>query len=332
MIYHWLFPLCFFCFLTPVKDKKNDKISVTAAELKEWVSFLSSDQMQGRRNGSPEMKVAAEWIEKKFLEAGLKPVEKTGNLIQEYSYTARQGLVNERNVIGFIEGSDPELKNEYIILSAHFDHIGIRKGNPVDSINNGADDNAAGTCTIIGIAKNIKESGIKPGRSIIFTAFSGEESGMKGSGYFVSNCPVPAQKIYANLNFEMTGHSEGLGKRKYYMTGCSKSNLDNVIREYEINSEFHLIDTLAITEMLFQASDNIAFSRMSLQDGVSKGVPSGTFATSTIPGYLHSVSDEASLFDFDNMSEMVEHFTDIVIMLSNSKETVSWTDPHFVRP
>jgi Zn-dependent M28 family amino/carboxypeptidase len=305
---------------------------VTGTELKEWVSFLSSDQMKGRRNGSPEMKQAADWIEKKFLEAGLKPVDTTGNFIQEYSYMAKQGLVNERNVIGFIEGSDPELKNEYIIVSAHFDHIGIKKGNPVDSVYNGADDNASGTCTIAGIARNIKESGLKPGRSIIFAAFSGEESGMKGSGYFVSNCPVLVQKIYADLNFEMTGHSEGLGKRKYYMTGCSRSNLDNVITEYEKNSKYQLIDTLGITEMLFGASDNISFSRMSVQNGISTGVPSGTFATSTIPEYLHSVSDEASLFDFENMSEMVEHFTDVVLMLSNSKETVSWTDPNFVRP
>ena len=83
-----------------------------------------------------------------------------------------------------IKGTDPLLKDQYIILSAHFDHVGVRKGSDTDSIYNGADDNAAGTCTLLGIAKTIKESGLKPGRTIVFAAFSGEEMGMRGSRLF----------------------------------------------------------------------------------------------------------------------------------------------------
>ena len=92
-----------------------------------------------------------------------------------YSFTSRQTSIAERNVIGIIEGTDPLLKDQYIVLSAHFDHIGIRPGLNPDSIRNGADDNAAGTCTIIGIAKALSQLNIKPGRTILLAAFSGEE-------------------------------------------------------------------------------------------------------------------------------------------------------------
>ncbi|MCX6329031.1 MAG: M28 family peptidase, partial [Bacteroidia bacterium] len=191
-----------------LNQKKN---AVTASELKEWISFLSSDEMKGRKNGSPEMKKAALWIAEKYREYGLKPAGANDELIQNYSYSSWLGTIEERNVVGIIEGSDPSLKNQYIVLSAHFDHIGIKRGAVPDSICNGADDNAAGTCAVIGIAKALSLSKMKPGRSILFAAFSGEESGMRGSRYFVSASPVPLKNIIADINFEMIGHSEYLG-------------------------------------------------------------------------------------------------------------------------
>jgi len=218
------------------------------------------------------------------------------------------------------------------VISAHFDHIGIKRGSVPDSIFNGADDNAAGTATLIGIAKAIKESVSKPGRSIIFAAFSGEESGMRGSRYFVANSPVPLKNIYADLNFEMTGHSEYLGKNKYYMTGCLNSNLDDLIGIFNKDSKFQLIDTIELAHSLFNSSDNIAFSRISSADGVTKGIPSGTFATTTMASHIHNVTDEPGLFDFDNMAELVNYFGGVVIWLSNTKKEVIWTDPKFIRP
>ena len=77
-----------------------------------------------------EMKSAADWIAGKFREYGLKSIGENDNFFQEYTASSRQGMISERNVIGIIEGSDPVLRNQYIVVSAHFDHIGIRKGNP----------------------------------------------------------------------------------------------------------------------------------------------------------------------------------------------------------
>lgn len=306
--------------------------SVTSGDLREWVSYLASDKMMGRRNGSPEMKIAADWIAEKFREMGLKPVAPSVDLIHNYTFTSRQNQVNERNVIGLLEGSDPAFKDEYIVLSAHFDHVGIKMGSKPDSIYNGADDNAAGTAAIIGIAKALKASGIKPGRSIIFAAFSGEENGMRGSRNFVAKPPVPLNKIYANLNFEMIGHSEYLGKKKYYMAGCLLSDLDDLIGDFNKNTAFQLVDTIKLAHLLFGSSDNIAFSRISTSSGVTTGIPSGTFATTTLAPHVHNVTDEVSLFDFENMADLVNHFSDVIIWLSRRKEEVKWTDKNFVKP
>jgi len=313
--------------LVPVEKK----VIVKPDELKNWIDYLASDEMRGRRNGSPEMVKAANWLTEKFQEFGLKPVLNNGTFQQEYSFTSRQRDVNERNVIGMIKGNDPKLKDQYIVLSAHFDHVGVRKGTEADSIYNGADDNAAGTCTLLGIAKTIKDAGLKPGRSIIFAAFSGEESGMRGSRFFVANSPFPVKNIYADINFEMTGHSEFFGKKRYYMTGCKISNLDDLIGSYNRESEWKLIDTIPIANFLFSASDNIAFSRISTADNVSQGIPSGTFATATTPDYLHKPGDEGKLFDYNNMAELVRYFSDLIIWLSENKTDIQFTDPSYTR-
>ena len=310
---------------------QKKQLAVKPADLKGWIDYLASDNMRGRANGSPEMKSAATWLSEKFKEYGLKPILTTGDYIQDYTYSSRQRTVNERNVIGIIEGTDPMLKDQYIILSAHFDHVGVRKGNDADSIYNGADDNAAGTSTLLGIAKTIKDSGLKPGRTMVFAAFSGEESGMRGSRYFVANPPIFLKNTYADINFEMTGHSEFLGKNNYYMTGCKVSNLDDLIGEFNKKTEYKLIDTIKIANSLFNSSDNIAFSRMSSANGINTGIPSGTFATTAMADYIHSVRDEGKLFDYENMAGLVEYFSKLIIWLSDNKTEVRFTDPSFIR-
>lgn len=306
-------------------------VGVKPDELREWVSYLASDEMKGRVNGSPEMKTAALWIADKLREYGIKPVGTNSDLIQNYSFASWKGTISERNIIGLIEGSDPSLKDQYIVVSAHFDHVGVKKNAQADSILNGADDNAAGTCALIGIAKAINMSGLKPGRSIIFAAFSGEEIGMRGSRYFVSNPVIALKNIYVDLNFEMIGHSEFLGKNKYYMTGCLNSNLDDIIKGYNANTGIQLIDTIPIATNLFFGSDNYSFSRISIIDGIIQGIPSGTFATTTIANHLHNVTDEAKLFDFDNMACLVNYFSYLTVWLSNNKSDIVWTNPRFTR-
>ena len=110
------------------------------------------------------------------------------------------------NTIGILEGSDPLLKNEYIVYSAHMDHIGITPGQ-ADSINNGADDDASGTAGVIELAEAFSRPGARPKRSLIFLTVSGEEKGLWGSDYFARNPPVPVNQIVANINIDMIGRN-----------------------------------------------------------------------------------------------------------------------------
>jgi len=306
---------------------------ITPTDLSEWINYLASDRMKGRANGSAEMVEAANWIASKFSEYGVKPFKDYPNYFQHYSTETRGGgVINEKNVIGFIPGSNPDPGDEFIVLTAHFDHVGIRTPIEGDSIYNGADDNGAGTCTLIGIAKAFKEAGYVPGRGIIFAAVSGEEIGLRGSRYLVKNMPVPIESVYANLNFEMIGHSEYLGPGNYYMTGTELSNLDDIIQQYHKGGSITLVDTIALASRLFYMSDNAAFARYSSSDGINSGIPCGTFATTTFADHIHSPFDEPGLFDFDNMAVLVNYFAFITAKLSNSEEEIDWTSDIFRRP
>ena len=304
---------------------------ISAEDLGSWVGYLASDNMKGRMNGSDEMAEAAGWIASRYKEFGLKAFKEFDSYLQPYSFSRRDISVNEHNVLGYIPGTDPKLKDEYIIISAHFDHIGIRKAVEGDSIYNGADDNAAGTSTLLGVAKAISMSGKKPGRTIVFTAVSGEEMGLHGSRYFVSNPTIDLSKAFVNINFEMTGHSEELGKGSYYMTGCDFSTLDDCIKGFNRDRNITLVDTIAVAGRLFFASDNIAFARVKTEGDISYGIPCGTFATTTMGSHIHKPNDELELFDLENMAELVNYFSEMVMWLSWSNESVEWTNNSFKR-
>lgn len=314
-------------------QKTQTPNNITPGDLEEWVAYLASDEMKGRRNGSEEMKQAASWIASKYKEFGVEAFEGFDNYLQPYSFQSRRGgEFHEQNVIGFIPGTDPELKDETIIISAHFDHVGIGRPMDGDSIYNGADDNAAGTATLIGVAKAIYLTGKKPGRTIVFAAVSGEEMGLHGSRYFVKNPTIDLSRAYANINFEMTGHSEELGKGNYYMTGYGHSTLDDQIKKFSEGRNVSLIDTMEIVNTrFFYMSDNIAFSRIKAEGEVSIGIPSGTFATTTMGSHIHRPIDEIELFDFENMANLVNYFGEMVLWLSESEEPVEWTNEKFRR-
>ena len=112
-------------------------------------------------------------------------------------------LISDPNVVGVIEGSDPELKNEFIILSAHSDHIGVSKNSVLkDKINNGAMDNASGVTTLLEIAHEFHHAKEKPKRSVIFAFVTGEEKGLLGSEYYATYPTVPIDNIVASCNFK----------------------------------------------------------------------------------------------------------------------------------
>jgi len=110
--------------------------------LKNWLTYISSDEFKGRANGSKELEVAQNWVAEKFAEYGVMPLKGQKSLMQEYTFYTSRDSLKFINIIGYLPGSKKSFKDSMIILSAHIDHIGIRKNNTKDSIYNGADDNA----------------------------------------------------------------------------------------------------------------------------------------------------------------------------------------------
>ncbi len=183
------------------------------------ISHLASDALEGRLTGTPGNDSAAAFIARRYTALRLK-APYPGYM---QHFTARSAAAAHagdtagkatQNVVAMIEGTDPVLKDEYIVIGAHYDHLGRSTVSALDpsagdAIRNGADDNASGTAAILELARMLSIE--KPRRSVIFANFSGEEQGLLGSQYFVDNSPVPLGKIVAMLNFDMVGRMKNDG-------------------------------------------------------------------------------------------------------------------------
>lgn len=191
--------------------------------------YLSSDKMEGRFPGTKGNNDAAVYIKKYFKKYGLKKFN--GNYDQPFKLFVKEGInkvqsdtVVTQNVVGYIEGSDSVLKNEYIIIGAHYDHWGWggkgsnSKKKDTVAIHNGADDNASGVAALLCILQEVKKSKFKPKRSIIFISFSGEEEGLLGSKYFVNHLPIEKKAVKLMLNMDMVGRLNA--EKQIYMGGA----------------------------------------------------------------------------------------------------------------
>lgn len=285
--------------------------------LKSWLNYISSDELKGRKNGSKEIGIVQDWMADKFSEYGLIPLEKLNGFNQTFTAKNRNDSIVVRNVIGYSPGI---YKDSFIIVSAHIDHIGIRKKVDNDSICNGADDNSSGVTTLLGIAKKMYEQKRKLNYSIVYIAYGGEELGLVGSGYFCKNKTLPFDKVKLNINIEMDGRTLEFGKNKFYITGPSRSNLIDIINQYNKNKQWQIKDIGTKAESFYYMSDNHSFERF-VNDSVIQ-VPAHTFCTSTGVGFLHQVNDEAKFIDFENLDSFTNYLTDFIYYLSDNRISV----------
>ncbi|HYN81485.1 MAG TPA: M28 family peptidase [Gemmatimonadaceae bacterium] len=177
------------------------------------IAYLASDQLEGRLTGTPGNDTAAAYLARRYKTLGL--VAPFPGYLQPFearsAADARAGRTEPRrsqNVVALVRGRDPVLREEYIVVGAHFDHLGrsttfAQDPDAKDAIRNGADDNASGTAAVMELARLFAMN--PPRRSVIFANFSGEELGLLGSQYFVAHSPVPINRIVAMLNFDMVG-------------------------------------------------------------------------------------------------------------------------------
>ncbi|MCX2574767.1 M28 family peptidase [Pedobacter sandarakinus] len=193
-----------------VKNQSSTGSGIVDTQLLKDVEVLSSDAYEGRRTGTKGAEMARAYIIDRFEKLGLKSYPQYVNYAQEFTFNLRAGAkANGTNVIGYIPGKSANV----IVVSAHYDHLGIIK----DQVYNGADDNASGSAGLLKIAAYFAKN--KPNNTIIFAAFDAEEMGLQGAKAFVANPPVSINTIAVNLNMDMIGHSE---KNELYVCGTFK--------------------------------------------------------------------------------------------------------------
>ncbi|MCA9014747.1 MAG: M20/M25/M40 family metallo-hydrolase [Planctomycetaceae bacterium] len=180
--------------------------SITVDELKTHIEFLASDSLEGREAGSQGGQAAGTYIRSVLQKNGIQPGLEEEGYFQEFD----GGF---RNIIGIIPGNDPELKKEYVVIGAHYDHVGYGKPSNsrggIGQIHNGADDNASGTAALLEAIEALAQHKTLPRRSLMFVFWDAEEMGLLGSKYWVNHPTVPLDKIAIYLNLDMVGRLNG---------------------------------------------------------------------------------------------------------------------------
>lgn len=286
---------------TPVQAQYTVEEKSVAATLK----FLSSDELKGRDPGTPEMEMAARYLEDVFVKNGIKP----------YFATYRDTLSNlagpAYNIVGVLEGTDPKLKKEFVVIGAHYDHIGLAKtAVNGDNIYNGADDNATGTTTVAELVNYYgKAKGNK--RSILFCFFSGEEKGLLGSKHLAGKLKQQNFPIYTMLNFEMTGVALG-GGLEAFITGYGRSNMADKFNEYA-GKKIIGSNAFEMQYQLFRQSDNYPFFQ-------EFNIPAHTLSTTEMSTFkfYHELDDEFEEMDTAHMTSFIQQMIPVVVKMVNA--------------
>ena len=220
------------------------------------------------------------------------------------------------NVAGVLEGSDPVLKEEYVVFSAHMDHIGIGPPNSAgDSINNGADDDASGTTAVLEIAEAFASLPTKPKRSMIFLLVSGEEKGLWGSEYFADNPPVPTDRMVADLNADMVGRNWSDTIVAIGMEHSELGAILGLVNEAHPELGMTAIDDIWPQERFYFRSDHYNFAR--------KGVPVLFFFNGTHEDY-HGRDDEVDRIDAEKATRISQLIFYLGYELANRTERPRW--------
>ena len=272
--------------------------SINESLVKKHIYTLANDSMQGRKAGTEGIEKAAKYIEGQFKKIGLKYFN-NNSFRQTFNYKNKRSRNQEElklfNVIGFLEGN--EKKDEIVVISAHYDHLGMKSTGSGDLIFNGANDNATGVAAVLALAEYFKSKN-NNSRSILFIAFTAEEMGLVGSNYFGKT--ISPESIVAGINIEMIGKESPFGPNTAWLTGFQRSNFGKIIQKNLSSSEFKIYPDPFISYRLFFRSDNASFARL--------GIPAHTFSTSPMDKDLdyHKVTDEASTLNMKTITQTIK--------------------------
>lgn len=281
-----------------VSGSKNNtnNIVIDSNMVRKHLYTLAADNMEGRKSGTPGIEKAAVYIEDEFKKIGLSTFGDLESYRQTFTFKNRKSKddIISSNIIGVLEGKSK--KDEYVIISAHYDHLGMKKSGEGDLIYNGANDDASGVTGVLALAAYFKKVGHE--RTIVFVAFTAEEMGLIGSTYFGKD--IDAAKFVAGINLEMIGKTPSFGPNTAWLTGFERSDFGKIIQKNLKGSGYQLFPDPYKNFNLFFRSDNASLARL--------GVPSHTFSTTPIdidPDY-HQVSDEAETLNITVITQTIQ--------------------------
>ncbi len=269
-----------------VKESTIDSLTV-----RKHLYTLSDDAMEGRKIGTPGIEKAAKYIASEFERIGLEKFKDLSSFRQSF----KEGELDLFNVIGVLEGRSKN--DEFVVISAHYDHLGVKNEMVGDKIFNGADDDASGVAAVLALAEYFKAKGDNE-RTIVFVAFTGEEAGMLGSTYFGTQ--IDADKYITGINIEMIGKESRFGPKTAWLTGFDRSDFGKIIQKNLVGTAYKLYPDPYIEFDLFYRSDNASMAKL--------GIPAHTFSTGPIDRdkHYHKVSDEAETLNVTTITETVK--------------------------
>lgn len=285
------FLLCIVLLGSILSQTKIDKV-----QLLNDLKVLSSDDMKGRKPETIEHKNAQNYIIKRINEIGVKSFGK--NFLHSFSFKNRRSgkIVNGKNILAMIKGS--EFPDSFMVISAHYDHVGIGKPIEGDSIYNGADDNASGTSALFQMMSYYKKH--SPKQSIIFAFWDAEEMGLQGAKAFIKNPPIDLSKVKINLNMDMISRSD---KSELYICGTYhypylKKIISPVVKSAKIKLLFgHDSPDLGHNDWTMQSDQGpfhkakIPFLYFGVEDHSGYHKPSDSYKNVTKEFYAKSVNE-----------------------------------------
>ncbi|MGK6354043.1 M20/M25/M40 family metallo-hydrolase [Sphingomonas sp. DT-207] len=301
----------------------------SADRIRADVAYLADDKLEGRFTVANGYFVAAAYVADRFAKLGLQPggdVEKWFQLVPVRLPNGRiERTYRSPNVIGIVPGSDPALKKEYVVISAHLDHVGMRRTGG-DNIFNGAMDNASGVATMLEAARGFVTSGKPPRRSIMLVAFAAEEQGLIGSDHLARNPLIGDGRIVANVNLDMPILLYDF--QDVVALGAEHSTLGPVVAAAAAKMDIALSPDPMPHEDMFVRSDHYSFVKagvpsLMLNTGFKNGGEKAT--RDFLRSHYHQVTDDISLpFDWNAAAKFAKLNYLIAREIADMSEAPRW--------
>ena len=309
---------------TKVADVATFKNSITPAELSKHLYIVADDNMEGRNTGEPGQKRAGDYLINEYKKNGISFPKGASDFYQKVpSDFMKRGfapkLNDSENIWAFIEGS--EKPQEILVISAHYDHVGIKNG----EVFNGADDDGSGTVALLEIAQafnEAKKQGFGPKRSILFLHVTGEEHGLHGSRFYSENPLFPLENTIADINIDMIGRRDTLHPKTnnyVYVIGSDRLSSELHTINEEVNAKYTQLELdykyndRKDPERIYFRSDHYNFAK--------KGIPAIFFFNGIHADY-HQSSDTPDKIEYDALAKRAQLAFVLAWELANRPERI----------